>query len=218
MGRFAIIKKKERWGVTWFGHFLKFLLLFILLWIYAKTAVPFLSPVEPENANIMIVEGFIPDYAIVEAMHLFENGNYDLMIISGKKRLKGAPLDQYTNDGDFSAATLEKLGFDTSRVRVVAVEDEIQKDRTYESAVAIFQWMKENKITANTLNLVTLGCHSRRSRLLFQKAFGNDFKIGILAISNQSYDAVHWWRSSHGFREVNKETIAWIYARFFFFP
>ena len=28
----------------------------------------------------------------------------------------------------------------------------------------------------------------------------------------------HWWRSSEGVRDVLGETVAWLYARFFFWP
>jgi hypothetical protein len=138
------------------------------------------------------------------------------MLITGKKRQKGSHLDQYTNDGDYSAATLEKLGFDPDKICVIVVEDDITKDRTYASAKAVYNWICENGKTGKSFNLVTYDCHSRRSRLLFRKAFRSEINFGVIAVENRAYNPGTWWLSSTGFREVVQETIAWFYARFFF--
>jgi hypothetical protein len=40
----------------------------------------------------------------------------------------------------------------------------------------------------------------------------------VIAVSNPDYDPKDWWRYSDGVREVIGETIAYIYARCFFYP
>ena len=69
-----------------------------------------------------------------------------------------------------------------------------------------------------SINVVTESVHARRTRLLFQEAFGGEVKVGIIAARNPDYDPEHWWSSSDGFREVSGETIAYLYARLFFRP
>jgi uncharacterized SAM-binding protein YcdF (DUF218 family) len=186
--------------------------------VYMKTIVPFLSPTQPASAKLLVVEGYLPDYAVEEAMKIYRDGNYEHMVITGKKREKGAHLDVYTNDGEYSAATLMKLGFNAENLTVVELDEDITKDRTYQSARAVRPWLEQNRPGEPSVDLVSLGTHARRSRLLFDKAFEGSVTVGIYAIPNQAFDPDRWWRTSHGFREVNKETIAWIYARFFFFP
>ena len=39
-----------------------------------------------------------------------------------------------------------------------------------------------------------------------------------IAVSNPDYDLKDWWRYSDGVREVIGESIAYIYAKFFFYP
>jgi len=68
------------------------------------------------------------------------------------------------------------------------------------------------------VNLVTTGPHARRSRLLFEKALGRDFTVGVLSVPGRDFDAQHWWRSSQGVRVVTGEMIAYCYVRFFFRP
>jgi hypothetical protein len=67
-------------------------------------------------------------------------------------------------------------------------------------------------------NLISVGPHARRSRLLFEKAFGREVRVGIIALESQDYDPQHWWRSSMGVRVVTDELIAYSYARLLFHP
>jgi hypothetical protein len=218
VSRFAIIHKKERWTLTWMGCLVTWILLLSPgLW-YVLGIHSFLAVTDPADAEILVVEGFIPDYAVEQAGILFSQGNYSLIVITGNARLKGAHLDVYDNDGEFTAATLEKLGYDRSKILVLATEKEIERDRTYASALLLKKMTDEGVLEENIFNLVTLGCHARRSRLLFQKAMGTDVEMGVIAIRDESYNPDIWWKNSHGFREVIKETIAWVYARFFFCP
>ena len=218
MGRFSIIRKKEMWTLTWRGYLVVLFILILINLIFVKNILHFLSPNEPVNAKLMVVEGFLPDYALEDAIRIFNSENYEHMLITGKERQKGAHLDQYKNDGEFTAAVLREMGFDAAKLSVVATDSDIRKDRTYASALAVKIWMEENRPTVQSIDLVSIGAHSRRSRYLFEKAFNGEIKTGIRAIPSQSYDQDSWWQSSHGFREINKETIAWIYARFFFYP
>ncbi|MCF8367835.1 MAG: hypothetical protein K9G76_02245 [Bacteroidales bacterium] len=218
MGRFALIRKKERWSATWLGNIVKILILLIVVWIYVVNIRTYLAPVEPIEARVLVVEGFITDYAIEESMHIFNEGNYDLMIVTGKKRIKGAHLDHFTNDGEYSAATLNYMGFDMKKLKVVEVAFDVTRDRTYYSALSVKKWLDKNLPGCRAVNLITLGCHGRRSHYLFQEAFGETIEVGIISIESKSYDPIKWWSTSFGFREVTNETFAWIYGRYFFFP
>jgi hypothetical protein len=73
-------------------------------------------------------------------------------------------------------------------------------------------------MAVHSLNIVTEGVHARRTRLLFQKAFGENAAIGIIAVPNPDYDPKQWWRYSEGVREVVGETVAYLYAKLLFHP
>src|SRR4029077_21234298 len=78
----------------------------------------------------------------------------------------------------------------------------IGRDRTYSSAVALREWLREHNAALRSFNVVTEDTHARRTRLLFQEAFGKDVTVGIIAVPNPDYDARHWWRYSEGVRDV----------------
>ena len=69
-----------------------------------------------------------------------------------------------------------------------------------------------------SFNIYSLGVHSRRSLLMFEKAFGDEYKIGIYADRDISFDPVHWWQNSKGFRNVGNELMAYCFVRLFFHP
>jgi hypothetical protein len=80
------------------------------------------------------------------------------------------------------------------------------------------QWLREHQWSTDRVNVVTLGAHSRRTRMLYQMAFGPSTRVGIIAVPHQDFDADRWWSSSQGFRIITGEVIAWIYARLLFHP
>ena len=217
MGRFIFFRKKERWTATLLGQLLKLLILTLLVIIFLKTIHPFLSEVNPVETKTMVLEGFVPDYVVAKAVKMFLEEDYERIIITGKPRIKGSHLDFYENDGEYTAATLSRIGFDMDKVSVIPIKNTVTKDRTYESGKAIKMYLN-NLPDVRSFNLVSIGCHARRSRYLFEKSFDKNMSIGIIAIANKGYDANRWWQTSVGFRQVIQETIAWTYARFFFFP
>jgi hypothetical protein len=92
------------------------------------------------------------------------------------------------------------------------------RERTYSSAVALRDWFRDHNLAIHSFNVLTEGSHARRTSLLYQKAFGKNVAVGVIAISNPDYDPKDWWRYSYGVREVIGESIAYIYAQFFFHP
>jgi hypothetical protein len=80
------------------------------------------------------------------------------------------------------------------------------------------QWMDVHEPSVRAFNLVTVGAHGRRSRLLFQEAFGGGMDIGIISTRELRYEGGSWWKSSAGIREIVSETTAYLYARLVFRP
>jgi hypothetical protein len=84
--------------------------------------------------------------------------------------------------------------------------------------VALKNWLRQHGIVHTNINVITIGTHARRSRLLCGKAFGTGCKIGIICLEDHNYDPKRWWESSAGVRAVIGESIGYVYARLFFTP
>lgn len=217
MNSMKSIEKNKRFCLT--SRELVFLLVIaaLLIIFIGKNIHPFLAIDSPVNSEILVVEGWLPDYALEQAMNEFNDNNYSLLITTGGPLLKGYHLSEYKTEAKLAASSLIELGFDEEKVIVVPAPDVI-KDRTYSSAKALKKWLMDSELPVKSLNLFSLGAHSRRSWILFQKAIGDSIAVGIISAENISYDPKYWWKSSDGVRTVLSEMIAYIYARFFFHP
>jgi hypothetical protein len=177
----------------------------------------FLAVNQPISSEVMVVEGWLPDFALEKAVQIFKSQNYHLMVVTGGPIVASQILVKYQNYAELAAAILEQLGLDKSMMVVIPAPAVI-KDRTYASAVAMKNWLTASQPSFKTINLVTLGAHARRSRLLFEQALGPGITVGIIALEDPGYDHRQWWKSSPGVRMTLGELIAYGYARLFFNP
>lgn len=214
----GMFTRKERWGLSCRG-WLVFLsaLLFVALLLLLNVQ-PFLARTQRIDAKILVVEGWIPEYALHAAAAEFKAGSYQQIFTTG------GPIvgtDGYINDFNTSASVgaelLKKAGVPEGFIQMVPSRV-AGRDRTYSSAVALRNWFHEHNVTVRSINVLTEDVHARRTQLLFQKAFGHSVTVGIISVSDPDYDARHWWRYSEGVREVLGESIAYLYARIFFHP
>ena len=188
-----------------------------LAFIGGRGVGTFLTVNDPVPGGVLVVEGWAPDYALEAAMAEFNRNHYDKLFVTGVPLDHGAPLSEYTNFAYLGAAVLLKLGLSTNVVQAVPTPA-VRKDRTYAMAANLKHWMHEHGMAPTKVNLITMGPHSRRSRLLFEKALGKDFAVGVMAIPSRDFDSAHWWRSSQGVRVVLGEALAYAYARLLFAP
>jgi hypothetical protein len=213
----VFVDKRERWGLTVWG--------WLAVLFSAAAAVLFgigqvhglLAITNPVEGELLVVEGWIPDYAMKGAKAEFEKSGYTLLIAVGGPLRLGSDLSRYKSYARLTQARLAEMGFKKEKIIEIETLD-AKTDRTYDSARAVKQWITSNGMSVTGLNVYTLGAHARRSRLLFQKAIGNEVGVGVVAAVDESYDPDSWWRSSNGARVVGSELIAYIYAIVFFHP
>lgn len=210
----GLIERKLRWSLSLRGW-----LLVLALSIAAATTVafgvhPFLSVSAPVNGEFLIVEGWIPDFAIQKAAAEFRSNQYRMILVTGEPLSKGSFLAQYGTFSEVGAASLRNLGFTSNEV--VSVPSAYnRRSRTLGSARSVATWFSQQKHSPRSVNIVTIGAHSRRSRLLYQRALGPQVQVGVLPIESRDYDPQRWWRYSSGLRSVIGETVAYINARLF---
>jgi hypothetical protein len=209
--------RRECWGLTRAAK-LGILAVFLCsLMVVTWFIHPFLAITAPVNTEYLVVEAWIPRYALQESVVLYQKGGYRKAFTSGCPRTDDLGSSSKTSSAEAAAIQMERFGMSTNAVTAVSCWVE-RKDRTFNSALTLKEWFQQNGMPVSAIDVVTLGPHARRSRLLYEKAFGNKVKVGVISIEDRSYDPAHWWRCSEGVREVVGEGIAYIYARVFFHP
>jgi len=195
---------------------LAFLLLFLLLaWIAVREVHPFLAMNEPIEEGVLVVEGWIPDYALKAAIAVFKRHHYGKIYVTGGPLDQGGPLSEYKTYAELGAAVLVRLGCSPDVVQPVPAAL-ASRDRTFAAAMAFVRWTREHGVNAGSFNVISMGTHSRRTHLLFEQALGNDSKVGIVSIEERDFDPKCWWRSSEGVKSVLGELVSYCYTKLLF--
>ncbi|RUR74481.1 YdcF family protein [Chlorogloeopsis fritschii PCC 9212] len=211
---FRLFKRQQMWVLTVPGWGIFITLVASLISFSFINIHPFLAVTSPVKADILVVEGWIPDYALVQALAEFKKNSYRQLITTGIPLEKGFYLAEYKTYAEMAAATLKKLGLEPEKI-VVVPSQEVTKDRTYASAIALQQWLENANFKIEAVNLFTYATHARRSWLIFQQALAPKIQVGVIASSPQNYDPNKWWMYSTGVRSVINEVVAYVYAFIF---
>ncbi len=214
---YFLINKKERWGLSLYGWLVLVIIIILTLFIGFRNIFSILAPVHREKTDVLVLEGFISDYVLKDAMKEFTNNHYKLLITTGTPLEYGDLLAPYRNTARVAGMSLLRLGFDSTKLIMIGT-DEIRNDRTYNSAIRLKKWIRANRPDIKAINLMTMSVHGGRSWLLFEAALGDSISVGIISVPNFYYGPANWWRSSKGVRETVNELIGYFYVRFFFRP
>jgi hypothetical protein len=209
----GLFQRKTVWLPTWRGWLAGVAAAAALLLAVLFGLFPFLAVNQPApGADILVVEGWAPDDVLDQAVQEYRRGHYRMVLTTGCPIEQGKYTMPFETYAEMALSALKKLGLSEREVTAVPAT-RVNKDRTYHSAVALRDWLERNAPAATSINVVTHSCHARRTRLLFEKAFGERTKVGVLAYDCRDYGPRDWWRSSAGVRDTVGELIAYAYAR-----
>jgi uncharacterized SAM-binding protein YcdF (DUF218 family) len=210
--------RKERWGLSWRGWLIVFTAVALTFSSFRFRVYPFLAVTHRVSANVLVVEGWVHEYAIRAALKEFQSNHYQRVFTTGGPvEGKGGYINDYNTEASVGADLLKNAGVPDQCLQMVPSRV-MDRDRTYDSAVALRNWFREHNVPVRRINVLTEDVHARRSRLLFQKALGKEVQVGIIAVPNPDYDSKYWWRYSEGLKDVFSESAAYVYARLFFYP
>lgn len=179
----------------------------------------FLTVNEPVSGGVLVVEGWAPAYVARAAVEEFHRHSYVGIYATGipfneDNEVIGVDFDNFA---DLMVAKLKKLGVPEGSIHAVPAPD-VGRDRTYTMALALKRKLEAEGVSTAKINVYSLGPHSRRSRLLYEKAFGPSSEIGTVGVDPHDFNSHRWWSTSEGFRVVVGEFIAYVYARVIFHP
>lgn len=186
-------------------------------WLTLKSIYPFLAQSKKPVSDILVVEGWLPDNGLRDAIEFYRSNGYKKMIITGIPITQWKYTSPHNNMADASAETMRRMLF-RDTIYTVSIPSNIYRDRTYATAVALKMRFEEWGLPANkSFDLYSMGAHARRSWNMFKKAFPKT-QIGLLVATDQSFEPETWYKTSRGFRTVFSEWISYWYTALAFFP
>jgi hypothetical protein len=215
---FGLVSNRQRWGLSARGGLLLLVMAGVAGLLLVLTVYPFLSVTDRLPSDYLVVEGWVSEQAIRTAVGEFTTNGYKLVVTTGGP-VHG--MGVYRNDSSTTANVAARRLIDAGLPEAVlqkAPSRMSARDRTFAAAVALREWFNRQHVRVRSINVLTEDVHARRTRLLYQKAFGDKVAVGVIAVPNPDYDPKRWWQYSEGVRVVLGEVIAYIYAKFLFFP
>ncbi len=189
----------------------------VILGLFIQFVYPFFAVTDPKRGQILVVEGWLPRYAMERVAREFEANGYQRIVTTGGPIYFQLSCSDYKTYAALGFAVLQDLQVDPGRMVPVPAPD-VKKDRTYVSARALRKWFHQNRLQPTSLDVITLGPHARRSRILYQMAFGAEVTVGVISVPARGYDPDRWWRYSQGVKTIISEVIGYIYTKFVFRP
>jgi hypothetical protein len=212
--RWRLFQRRTFWSPTWLGSFcLAFFLAAPAIW-WCCYGEAFLSETQRQTAEVLVVEGWIGPEGVRAAAREFVEHGYKYVIATG-----GLTISERWEVGGWSYAEgaqheLIRLGVAPDRI-LLATATNTERQRTFESAVAVRRALQAKGLESKALNVFTWGPHARRSRLVFAKVEQPDANVGVVSWVPATYDTVPWWRSSDRAKDLLTETAGYAFEILF---
>jgi uncharacterized SAM-binding protein YcdF (DUF218 family) len=215
--RCLIFIRKERWSLSASGWLILACSLVLVTVLFLQGVYPFLAVTHRVDSDVLVVEGWVHEYAIRSAAEEFRTHAYRRVFTTGGPVTgSGGYINDFQTSASVGADLLTKAGVPERSLEMVPSRV-MDRDRTFGSAIALRNWIQENEPLVRGINVVTEDTHARRTWLLFQRAFGKNVQVGIISVPNPDYPPNQWWHYSAGLKDVVSEFAAYVYAKIFFF-
>ena len=179
---------------------------------FVLTINDFLAISRPVDGDILVVEGWIWNSpAIREASEEFNRGHYKWLVTVGESIGGTGGTPDQKDLAKLAARQLREFGVDEKLIIVLPVSN-VTLHRTYASALTLKNWLTRSKIETTGVNVFTVGTHARKSLVLFKRALGPGTNVGVIAGTEDTYNASRWWLSARGIYVIVRKTLGYIYA------
>ena len=214
---FGLLHRRQCIVPTWRAWLLLLLVIGIAATVVIRGLYGFLAVQDPLPGGILVIEGWSPDNVIAAAVDDWRKSHYERICLTGGPIEYGNALIEHKTYAEYAKAMCVKLGIPPEVLHAIPAPA-VERDRSYASALAFRQWIQKQGMTDVKINIVGNGAHSRRTRLIYEKALGPGVRVGISNVAEMNFDPQRWWASSMGFRSVVDEAIAYTYVRLLFYP
>jgi len=205
MRKLKFFKKQQIWLPTMPGLILIGVSCLALTIFIINNLANYLAQQQPVNKGILVVEGWVSEQALLQAIRTYKTNPYQQIITTGGL-IKRRQQREYKSYADSATAFLLKNGINKPEITSLPTPSSAQ-NRTFLSAVIVRDWLIKKKNKTQTIDVVSEGVHARRTLVLYQMAFANKRDIGIIAGESEEYLLEFWWQTSAGVKGVISEIV-----------
>jgi uncharacterized SAM-binding protein YcdF (DUF218 family) len=193
------VTRGRRWIVA-LSFFVVLAVAFVWIFLHLGDWLVVQDPLEVAHA-IVVLSGKIPDRAL-EASRIYRQ-NYAAQIWLSQPTGPAAALARmniaFVGEDFYNQKILMANGVPPDAIRVF----EMPATNTEEEIDEIARDCRRDQ--AHTVIIVTSKPHTRRVRLIWRRRVGDDPRAIVRYVSDDSFDAAHWWRISANGLDVVRE-------------
>src|SRR3954454_18925685 len=151
----GLATRRERWGPSSQGWLVIAILVIGTAVSLTCAAYPFLAVTHCVNADTLVVEGWVHEYAIHAAVNEFQVGHYQHVFTTGGPVTgMGGYTNEYNTSAIQTAAQLRAEGISAELIPAVSAPIS-DRDRTYSAARALREWLRQHHSSVHGINVLT---------------------------------------------------------------
>lgn len=206
-----LFKTKAIWWPTWQGWTLFSILSVAFLIAIVLNVHRFLAVTERVvNADVLVVEEWVPEVVARAAVKEFMEGRYRLLMVSGLGASVSNKDRPKTSRSAVTVGFMESLGIPRDQI-VICLAPETGEHRSYAMALATRDALRQQGIRTNGVNIIAPAAHARKTWLVYRRALASEVPVGIIAVLTEDYDPARWWLSSDGAKWVVANGVGWLH-------
>jgi hypothetical protein len=181
---------------------------------YLAADAPASGP-DGRGARTLIVEGWLEEDALDDAIAAIARGHYERIVTSGGPIEGWREEQRWPTYAERAADYLRRHG--AKEVVALPAPKSLQ-DRSFLGAVVVRDGLRQQGEAPAAVDLFSGSVHARRSRLVYRMAFGPDVEVGVFAARPRRYSLDRWWATSEGAKSVLDEAIGLAWTKCCFWP
>lgn len=122
-------------------------------------------------------------------------------------------INNFNSNAELSRFRLMSMGIDSTQIKA-APGKRVIINRTLTSAVSFRDWLKTTKIDIKGINIISLGAHTRRTWMIYNKILHKKYEIGIISLPDYDFNHSRLYR----LLKTIRETLGIIYYWFILIP
>jgi superfamily II DNA/RNA helicase len=154
------------------------------------------------DINLYVKDIVIDDNIVVPYLNYSE---YDMSQLNGKRRI----VNNFNSVAELARNRLLAMGIDSGKVTAVPGAN-VKINRTLTSALAFRDWLKKTNIDIKGINIISLGTHTRRTWMIYNKILNEKYPIGIISLPDYNYNHSKIYKLFKTIRETLGIIYYWI--------